>query len=209
MDLLLLLAALNAPAPLFQDDFSHEGLREWKSVIPAFEVRDGVLHAHQARADHGAVGRVHRPMRDVAAEFRFRLEGSTSFNAVFDDQAHKGSHAGHILRVAFTPGRITLGDDKEGVMRNDIYELRRTPEGKQKSAELLKGRSASVAVKLEQERWHSVRIEVKGDLLRVFLDGKPAGELRSPGVAHPTKTSFHFTVNGKGMSFDDVRLTAL
>ena len=50
------------------------------------------------------------------------------------------------------------------------------------------------------------RIELKGDRMRVTCDGKPAGELQSPGLAHETKSSFHFTVNGPGVLFDDVRI---
>ena len=44
--------------------------------------------------------------------------------------------------------------------------------------------------------------------MKVAVDGKPVAKLRSPGIAHETKTSFHFTVNGSGMRFDDVRIRA-
>ena len=37
-------------------------------------------------------------------------------------------------------------------------------------------------------------------------DGKPLAKLESPGIAHETKSSFHFTVNGPGVSFDDVKI---
>jgi hypothetical protein len=191
---------------LFSDDFARDGLGEWKVVIPEFVVRDGALLGRQQRDDHGSVGRVHRPMKDVVVEFRFRLEGSKAFNAVFDDQKFKGSHAGHICRVAFTPAAIRLGDDKEGVMRNDIFEMRKDPARKAEAAALLKGRDASGAVKLEQKTWYAVTLEVVGDRMRVSLDGKPVAFLQSPGLAHATKTSFHFTVNGPGVLFDDVRI---
>lgn len=206
-------AAAAVPGPpaqkgeaVFADDFAREGLGEWKVVIPEFAVRDGVLFGRQARDDHGAVGRVCRPMKDVVVEFRFRLEGSTTFNAVFDDQQFKGSHAGHICRVAFTPAVIRLGDDKEGVMRNDIFEMRKDPARKAEADALLKGRSSSGAVKLAQKTWYSASIELVGDRMRVCLDGQPVASLQSPGIAHATKTSFHFTVNGPGVLFDDVRI---
>jgi hypothetical protein len=38
------------------------------------------------------------------------------------------------------------------------------------------------------------------------MDDQPAGELKSPGIAHETKQSFHFTVNGPGVLFDGVRI---
>ena len=55
---------------------------------------------------------------------------------------------------------------------------------------------------------HDARIEIVGDLMKVAVDGKPVAELRSPGIAHETKTSFHFTVSGPGMRFDDVHIRA-
>ena len=49
-------------------------------------------------------------------------------------------------------------------------------------------------------------IEVVGDEMRVSLDGEAIGYLKSPGLAHPTKESIHFTVNGIGTQFDDVKI---
>lgn len=191
---------------LFSDDFEHGDLGEWQNVIPAFSVKDGVLIGRQDRADHGAVGRVHRPMKDVVVEFKFRLEGSTTFNAVFDDRKCKTSHAGHICRVSFTPKVIRLGDDKEGIMRNDIFAMRRDPARKAEAVRLLEGRSSSARATLVKEKWHLVSIEIVGDQMRVGLDGEAIGYLRSPGIAHDTKSSFHFTVPGPGVHFDDVRI---
>ena len=36
--------------------------------------------------------------------------------------------------------------------------------------------------------------------MRVALDSQAIAYLRSPGIAHDTKSSFHFTVNGHGKS---------
>lgn len=191
---------------IFADDFGRTDLGDWKSLIPTFTVRDGVLKGEQTRADHGAVGRIHRPMKDVVVEFRFMLDGSKGFNAVFDDQKFKGSHAGHICRVAFSPTQIRLGDDKEGVMRNDIFEMRKDPSRKAEADRLIEGRGASCKATIAGKKWHAVTIEIKGDRMRVSLNGKAVGDLQSPGIAHETKSSFHFTVNGPGVLFDDVRI---
>ncbi|MHC4880055.1 MAG: hypothetical protein ACYTGL_26685 [Planctomycetota bacterium] len=189
---------------LFSDDFDRDTLGEWKVVIPGFQVREGVLTGTQDKADHGAVGRVYRPMKDVIVEFRFRLDGSQRFNVVFDDQKFKGSHAGHICRVSFTPKGIRLGDDKEGIMRNDIFAMRRDGDRKEAADKLTKDRSSWSPLKIEQEKWYAVAIELVGDRMRVKFDGRPVGYLQSPGLAHETKASFHFTVTGPGIHFDDV-----
>lgn len=211
--LCLLCGSLRADEPLaqkgeliFSDDFERSDLGDWKALIPSLAVENGALKGWQTRADHGAVGRVYRPMKDVIVEFRFKLDGSTGFNAVFDDQKFKCSHAGHICRVAFAPKQVRLGDDKEGVMRNDIYEMRKDPARKAEADKLLVGRGSSMNIEIDPKSWHQVTIEVLGDRMRATLDGKPVGDLKSPGIAHETKSSFHFTVNGAGVLFDDVRI---
>lgn len=191
---------------LFSDDFERTELGDWKVIIPRFKVEEGVLVATQERDDHGAVGRVYKPMKDVIVSFRFKLAGSPGFNLVFDDKNHKGSHAGHICRVAVVKNQIRLGDDKEGVMRNDIFAMRKDPSAKAKADELLEGRGSKAKVTVESEKWYSMTIEVKGEEMRASLDGTALIYLKSPGIAHPTKESIHFTVNGTGAHFDDVRI---
>ena len=191
---------------LFADDFTSAG-DEWKAVIPSFEIKEGVLRVWQTRGDHGAVCRVYRPMKDVIVSFRFKLDGSTGFNAVFDDKNHKGSHAGHICRVAFAPKQVRLGDDKEGIMRNDLFEMRKDPARKAEADALLKGRGSVAAFAITPGEWHETVIEIVGDRMRVVIDGQPVGFLQSPGIAHETKESFHFTVNGAGVLFDEVKIS--
>ena len=191
---------------IFSDDFERNSLGSWKVIIPGFTVSDGVLVATQDREDHGSVGRVYLPMKNVIMSFRFKFAGSPRFNVVFDDKNHKGSHAGHICRVAYAARQVRLGDDKEGIMRNDIFKMRRDPKRKAEAEELLKGRGATAKVNLQQDRWYVSTIEIQGDQMRVTLNGKPLAVLKSPGLTHPTKESVHFTVSGKATHFDDVKI---
>lgn len=209
----------NIPGPiaekgelLFSDDFERTELGpDWQPLIPTFTVADGVLKGSQTRDDHGAVGRVYRSMKDLVAEFKFKFAGSPTFNVVFDDKNLKDySHAGHVCRVAVTQTQIRLGDDKEGIMRNDIFAMRRSddPAKKAQADKLIKGRTTIVKTPVEADQWHSMRIEIAGDEMRVSFNGKAIGLLKSPGLAHPTKESLHFTVTGEGMLFDEVRIWA-
>ncbi len=191
---------------ILSDDFERSDLGEWKSLIPTFTVEDGALKGVQTRDDHGAVGRLYRPMKDVIVEFKFKLDGSPTFNAVFDDQKYKGTHAGHICRVMFSPKLVRINDDKEGLMRNDIYEMRKDPARKAEAEQLVAGAASTAEVKIEPKKWHTATVEVVGDQMRVSVDGEPVGYLKSSGIAHDTKTSFHFTVPGKGVLFDDVKI---
>ena len=45
-----------------------------------------------------------------------------------------------------------------------------------------------------------------GDEMRVTIDGKPAGYLKSSGIAHPTKSKIELGVAGKDGYFDDIKV---
>jgi hypothetical protein len=45
--------------------------------------------------------------------------------------------------------------------------------------------------------------------LRVKLDDKPVGSLKSSGIAHPMKSEFYLAVTGKDVRFDDLRIWSL
>ena len=193
-------------ALLISDDFERTELAPWKQNCQTFTIGDGVMRGSQTRDDHGAVGAVPAVFKDAIIEFRFRFEGSTGINAVCDDKAFTGSHAGHICRATLTPKLIRLGDDKEGGMRPDIMEMRRDPKRKAEGDKLMEGRTQTFPMTLEPHRWYRCTMEIVGDQMRVSIDDKPAGYLKSPGIAHPTKSHFHFTVSGKDALFDDVRI---
>jgi hypothetical protein len=191
---------------IVSDDFERSELAPWKQNCQTFTVADGVLKGSQTRSDHGAVGAVHASFKDAVIEFKFRFEGATGINAVCDDKAYTGSHAGHICRVTITPKLIRLGDDKEGGMRNDIMEMRKDPKRKAEGDKLLDGRTQAFPMTIDPHRWYKLTMEIAGDEMRVSLDDKPGGYLKSPGIAHATKSDFHFTVSGKDAVFDDVKI---
>lgn len=191
---------------ILADNFEGTDLGHCKPLIGTFTVEGGALRGVQTRADHGAVGRFYHAMKDVVVEFKFQLDGSTGFNAVFDDQKYKDSHAGHICRASFTPRQLRLVDDKKA-MSKEMEEMRKDPARKAEAAKLAAPHASGAKIALEQKRWYSVVIEVVGEEMRVSLDGVPLAYLKSEGVAHETKSSFHFTVNGKGVLFDDLKIS--
>lgn len=160
-----------------------------------------------ARPSHGAVALVQLGRQDVIIGFKFRFDGATSINAVCDDVAYKESHGGHICRVALSPTRIRLGDDKES-LRHEIVEMQRDPQRRAEAAKLIVGRVQDIPIQLEQGRWYRLEIEIVGEEMRAVLDGRPIGYLKSSGIAHPTKSRFHFTVTGGDAEFDDFGLWA-
>jgi hypothetical protein len=192
--------------PIFADDFSRSELGpEWIQMIPTYAVKDGRLVGTQSSEWHGSVAFIKADMKDCVLEFRFRLKGARGFNVVWDDRTYPGTHAGHICRVSILSTQIRLADDKHGSMRKDIFAMRRDPKRRAEAAALVVGREAAAPIKLEQDRWYALKVEMIGDAMRATLDGEPVCFLRSSGIDH-LKRQFYFTILEKSVEFDDLKI---
>lgn len=205
---------------LFADDF--EGLvpaKAWHKVVPTFAFERGALKGTQTRdrniaaaegkpavTAHAAVQGLEIPTRDSIVEVRIRLDGATMMDVEFDDRQYTGSHYGHLCRAQVRTNGITIIDERDGNMRNDIYAMSKDPARKAERAALLQGRQATYPARIESGRWHALVVETVGDEMRVTLDGKPAAYLRSSGLGHATKSKIEFGVAGKDGWFDDVKV---
>jgi len=205
---------------LFSDDFEGaEPAKVWHKVVPTFAVENGTLKGTQTRdqnipaADgkpavtaHAAVHGLEIPTKDSVVEVRIRFEGATMIDVEFDDRKYTGCHYGHICRAQVRLDRVTIIDERDGGMRNDIYEMKKDPAKKAEVAKLLVGRSASYPIKLEKGQWYTLVVETVGDEMRASIDGKPAGYLKSSGIAHATKSKIELGVAGKDGFFDDIKV---
>ena len=72
----------------------------------------------------------------------------------------------------------------------------------------LKSKSAGFPLQLDPEAWHEMLIVVEGDVMRFTLDGKAVGQLKSEGIAHPTKRMITLAVN-KQARVDDIEVWSL
>ena len=209
---------------LFEDNFEGKSPdKRWHKVVPTFSVEEGKLKGVQTREKdetvngkvrkaHAAVHGLELPSKDTVVEVKILFEGATMIDVEFDDRKFKGCHYGHICRaqVRYNPkdksAYVLIIDEKEGSMRNDIREMRKDPSKKAEVAKLLKGKSARFPVKIQEGKWYTLTVETVGDEMRVELDGKPAGYLKSPGIAHATKSKLEFGVAGKLGYFDDLKI---
>ncbi len=205
---------------LFSDDF--EGAtpaKVWHKVVPTFLVENGTLKGTQTRdkempaADgkpavkpHAAVHGLEIPTQDSVVEVRIRFEGASMIDVEFDDRKFTGAHYGHLCRAQVRLTGVTIIDERDGGMRNDIYAMRKDPEKKAEVAKLMAGRSANFPAKLETGKWYTLVVETVGDEMRVTIDGKPAGYLKSSGIAHATKSKIELGVAGKDGFFDDIKV---
>ena len=205
---------------LFADDFQGaEPAKVWHKVVPTFTVEGGALKGTQTRdkdtpsADgksvikaHAAVHGLEIPTKDSIVECRIKFEGATMIDVEFDDRKYTGAHYGHICRAQVRLNGVMLIDEREGTMRNDIYEMSKDPAKKAERAALLKGRTATFPAKLEPGKWYALTVETVGDEMRVSIDGKPAGYLKSSGIAHAAKSKIEFGVAGKDGFLDDLKV---
>jgi hypothetical protein len=205
---------------LFSDDFEGaEPAKVWHKVVPTFAVEKGALKGTQTRdknipaADgkpavtaHAAVHGLEIPTKDSVVEVRIRFDGATMIDVEFDDRKYAGAHYGHLCRAQVRLTGVTLIDERDGGMRNDIYEMKKDPAKKAEVAALLKGRSATFPMKLEAGTWYTLGVETVGEEMRVTIDGKPAGYLKSSGIGHATKSKIELGVAGKDGYFDDLKV---
>ncbi|QIF02807.1 hypothetical protein [Roseimicrobium sp. ORNL1] len=215
---LITLHAADAPVPaqplgkkgatIFSDDFSMSGVSPaWRELWPALTITSGALNISQAKPAHSAVGMVKVGHKELIIAFRFQLGGASSINAVCNDSAYKEGHGGHICRVTLSPRQIFLADDKER-LRREIEEMKKDPARQAEAVKAVAGRAQGFPMQLDPTRWYDLTIEIVGDEMRVSLDGKAAGYLKSSGLAHPMKSDFYFAVSGQDALFDDVRIWA-
>ncbi len=205
---------------LFSDDFEGtEPAKVWHKVVPTFAVENGTLKGTQTRdkdvpsADgksvvkaHAAVHGLEIPTQDSVVECKIRFEGATMIDVEFDDRKYTGAHYGHLCRAQVRLNGVTIIDERDGGMRNDIREMRNDPAKKAEVAALLKGRQVTYPVKLETGKWYTLVVETVGDEMRVTIDGKPAAFLKSSGIAHATKSKIELGVAGKDGFFDDLKV---
>jgi hypothetical protein len=205
---------------LFSDDFEDgEPAKVWHKVVPTFAVENGTLKGTQTRdkdvpsADgksvvkaHAAVHGLEIPTQDSVVECKIRFEGATMIDVEFDDRKYTGAHYGHLCRAQVRLNGVTIIDERDGNMRNDIREMRNDPAKKAEVAALLKGRQVTYPAKLETGKWYLLVVETVGDEMRVTIDGKPAAFLKSSGIAHATKSKIELGVAGKDGFFDDLKV---
>src|SRR5580698_6415713 len=142
---------------LFSDDFEGaEPAKVWHQVVPTFVVEKGALKGTQTRdkdvpaADgkpaiqaHAAVHGLEIPTKDSVVEVKIRFEGASMIDVEFDDRKYTGSPYGHICRAQVRLNGVTIIDERDGNMRNDIYAMGGDPTRKAERAELLKGRQVT------------------------------------------------------------------
>lgn len=205
---------------LFSDDFeSAPAAKVWHDVVPTFAVEKGALKGTQTRdknvpatdghaavSAHAAVYGLEIPTKDSVVEVKFRLAGASMVDVEFDDRKYTGAHYGHLCRAQVRTNGVTIIDERDGTMRNDIYEMSKDPAKKAERAQLLIGRTVTYPAQVSDGEWHTMVVETVGEEMRVLVDGRPSAYLKSSGIGHVTKSKIELGVAGKDGWFDDIKV---
>jgi hypothetical protein len=216
---------------IFEDSFDREetgnGLKAigngWESAtadrVPQIKQADldqGILKVASATKEAGHGAHIHHDagFQDGAVSLRFKLPGlnpDERLQVGFVDRECKTVHAGHLGYAFITakPGSIMLKDSKTGSMSLEVKN--RSEEGRKATGKvpddivaLLKTKEVSFSWASDTE-WHDLLLAVDKDVLRVSVDGKSIGELKSEGFAHPVKRWLSFGFLSTAW-IDDVRI---
>ncbi|MBI5773516.1 MAG: hypothetical protein HZA89_07205 [Verrucomicrobia bacterium] len=205
---------------LFSDNFQGgEHDQRWHRVVDTFAFESGALKGTQTRVKdtpskdgksvikaHAAVYGLEVPTKDSVVECRIKFEGATMIDVEFDDRKYTGAHYGHLCRAQVRLDKVTIMDEREGSQNEVIKAMKDDPAKKAQVAKMMAGRSATFPVKLEAGKWHDLAVETAGDEMRVTIDGKPSGFLKSPGIGHVTKSKIELGVAGQNGWFDDLKV---
>lgn len=208
---------------LFSDNFKgSEHDKRWHRVVDTFVFEEGALKGTQTRDKdvpaangkpevkaHAAVYGLELPTKNSIVETKIRFGGNTLMDVEFDDRKFTGSHYGHLCRAQVRLDKVTILDERDGTQSNQLIELRKdAAANKAAISKLLAEHTASfpLAQKLEPGKTYDLVVETVGDEMRVLIDGKPVGFLKSPGIGHITKSKIELGVAGKSGYFEDIKV---
>jgi len=170
------------------------------------DLADGAMHVtRHAEADHGVAIFHDVEFQDGTVEMRIRLRSGDDLGLDFVDRQLNTVHAGHLCMARVTLKSLTITDSKSGHMNLKVRERRLAGEKSEELNQLIQRCRKRFPLTLQANEWFTLRVTVAGDLMTVAVDGRPVGEFRSPGIAHPAKRMITLAVN-KSASVDDVRV---
>lgn len=190
----------------FEDKFERTTLGDqWQIGGGVYTLHDGYLTAGEKEGNnHPGIFKIWKDFGDIVLKFSVRFDGTKGFSVVFNDPGEKSVHSGHVVRLSLALKSVTLTDDKTGLMSLQWVDKRTDPKFKNDIEAVRAKTSRRFDYDFKPGQWYAVTMEVIGDEMRVSIDDKFVGKFNSPGFAHPTKKSFHFSISGRDLSLDNV-----
>lgn len=165
---------------------------------------DGALYITRAAvADHGVSVTHEVAFQDATIRLRFKIGSKDDLGINIADMNEKSVHAGHICMARIRPQQLEIADLKTG--RMNLATRKRKLAGKltAEDEQRISRTSKKFGIAVSVDQWHQLAVNITGALMTITIDGQTAGEFRSEGIAHPTKSRLRLAV-GRNAWVDDV-----
>jgi hypothetical protein len=182
--------------------------------IKQADLDEGIMKIASATKEAGHAAHIHHEagFTDGGVVVRFRFPGENkgeSLQLGFVDRELQGVHAGHLCYAILAPDKVTLIDQKTGIM--NLENRKRRDDALAAKEKMPKDLEKLLATKQHSEKWkadeewHELVLVTQGDEMRLSLDGKLLAKHQSEGYAHPMKRWFSFLVSST-VWIDDVKI---
>jgi hypothetical protein len=171
------------------------------------DLKEGAMHiTMHPTADHAVSVTHEAEFQNGAVELRFMLQNKKDkLGLDFADLKFKGVHAGHLFKVDVTHRLIQINDMKTGNMNMKFYDAKKAKTLTDEQKAFLSTTLKKSPAKIPTGRWHHLVVEIKGDTVTTFIDGKESASFTSEGFAHPTKRMLRLSVPHSAV-VDDVKI---
>ena len=125
----------------------------------------------------------------------------------FDDRKYTGAHYGHLCRAQVRLNGVTIIDERDGGMRNDIYEMKKEPGQKGRSRQASR-RAAAPPIQSSLDAGNGTPSLSRRSATKCASPStanRPAISSR-PASRHATKSKIELGVAGKDGFFDDIKV---
>ncbi len=173
------------------------------------DLDNGTLHVTMAdTASHAVSIRHDLAYRDVLVEMRFKLTEGSDLGVNFADMIEKSVSAGHLCVARIHPDKVQIRDLKTGNMKTEYQELRKSEKMTDEIRAIIDSKQKLVPFETTVGAWHDLAIRIDGPTLTIEIDGQPAAEFTSNGIAHPTKSRLRLSIH-KEVWIDDLKVTEI
>ncbi|MDB4459203.1 FAD-dependent oxidoreductase [bacterium] len=169
------------------------------------DLRDGYLFVEtHPEAAHTVSVRQAFPFKDGTIEMKVKFNNQgDALKINLTDYDEKSSGA-NLVDAVLKPTGIRLEDLKTGQSNLNIQVAKRRNALTEEQKSELAAKRQEIPHPIALNEWHHVFITVSGDRISCIIDGEEVGSLRSPGIAHETKTFVRLQVH-RSIAIDDVK----
>lgn len=208
--------------PFFKDDFERNESQETREEIgngwesnsegradgrKQVDLQGGAMHIvmhEDARHPVSVRHRLNTPNGEV--RLRFQLpQGQGLLGVDLADTKDRSLLGGHIFKVFFKPDEITIQDMKRARKNRQLQERKKAGTLTEADQRDMKESVISFPATLASNQWYRARITFHDDLVRVYLNERFVGELKSHGLTHRNKEWVRLAVTRSAV-VDDVQL---